>query len=141
MPTLIRAKSRGKFRPCRSDVPKRVVAHVPLDGYPTLSIIAAGDKIDGIKLASMPATQSVVRSGVGTAHHLRRFPVLLVCKGGNRRCPLEKRIAEMLEWVKQQFPGSKPAAHGDDSVRVILWADDHKKLRETIRNGWIIREV
>lgn len=141
MPTLIRAKAKGKFRPCRSDVPKRVVAHVPLDGYPTISIIAAGDKIDGIKLASMPSTQSVVRSGVGTAHHLRRYPVLLVCKGGDWRNPREKRIEWMLAWVKSQFPESKPVPHGDDSIRVILWADDHKKLHETIRNGWLIREV
>jgi len=140
MPTLIRAKPRGKFRPCRSDVPKRVVAHVPLDGYPTLSIIAAGDRIDGIKLASMPATEVPVRSGVGTAHHLRRFPVCISVVGRQEPGERTAAIAKAVDWISSKLPDSKPKVLDGNRIRVVLWADEVKFVRENINGNYRVRE-
>lgn len=144
MATLIKAKAKGKFRPCRADVPKRKVLYADDNGNLATGHFAYGDKVPGLKLLSVPSAQcdngAVVRSGVGTAHHLRRFPVYLKCVRGNAKVPKRNRIDWMIGWIVQQFPDAKPKVDDYGRIKVVLWADEAKRLRETIRGGWLVQE-
>lgn len=135
MPSLIGPPKRTKFRPCRGDVPKRTILYAPWHSEATIATVPYGDKIDGLVIKSRPARGAVVRSGIGTAHHLRRFPVLIHAKGGKY---LECRLNRILNVVSGMFPNEKPKIV-DGKVRVVLWADDAKKLRE--ETSFTIQEV
>lgn len=141
MATLVKAKARGKFRPCRADVPKRKVLFANSNGDLETGFFAYGEPIPGLKLLSAPAGQCArpvpVRSGVGTANHLRRFPVVITTSSKNG---VVRKLAKFMEFLQKKFPESKPKLENENRIRVVLWADEAKFVREHIAGNYRVRE-
>lgn len=141
MTSLVKAKAKGKFRPCRADVPKRKVLFANSLGNLEAGFFAYGEPIPGLKLLSAPAGQCAmpvpVRSGVGTAHHLRRFPVVITTTSQDH---VAERLARIIGWIENKFPESKPKLENENRIRVVLWADEAKFVRENVRGNYRVRE-
>lgn len=145
MPSLIRAKAKGKFRPCRSDVPKKKVAYFPdRHSGPQIMFLAAGDKKPDLQIMSIPATECKdcppLRSGVGTAHHLRRFPVYISAIGRHEPGERTASLQSAIQWILGKFPDSKPKVLDGNRIKVVLWAYEAKFVRENISRHYRVRE-
>lgn len=144
MKSYVGLPRKTKFRPCRSDVPKRRVFFANSLGNIEDGFFAYGEPVPGLKLLSAPASQcrkgAVVHSGVGTAHHLRRFPVVITVPGEHTANSTRNRLIRIMGWIRRQFPESKPNLENNTRLRVVLWADEAKFVRENIRGNYRVRE-
>ena len=141
MPSLVGCGRKTKFRPCRADVPKRTILYAPWDAGARFETVAYGERVEGLVLASKPASSVPVRSGVGTAHHLRKFPVRIVSTGDYPEGTLAERWERYVRFLKRTYPYCKPKIVDSRSVRVILWADDVAALkRTTVGNYRVVEE-
>ncbi len=134
MATLISARPRGKFRPARGDVPKRKVVFEGPNATPIIGFFPYGEKIPGRVILSAPASQCVdnvpPRSGIGTAHHLRRCPVTI--KPIHSLKPDQKRLERIVSLVSARFPDSGKPRKEFNYVRSVMWVNDAMKLKELI---------
>lgn len=132
MATLISAKPRGKFRPMRGDVPKRKVMFGNLVGHIEAEFFPYGEKIPGEVILSAPGNQCrtnrPTRSGIGTAHHLRRCPVTIKPIHGLR--PNPKRLGSIIKLITDRFPDSGKPRKEFNYVRAVMWVGDAIKLRD-----------
>lgn len=134
MATLISAKPRGKFRPQRGDVPKRKVIFEGPNQSLEIGFFPYGEKVPGRVILSAPGNQCVdnkpTRSGIGTAHHLRRCPVTIKPIHGLR--PNPKRLDSIIKLIADRFPDSGKARKEFNYVRAVMWVGDALKLRDLI---------
>lgn len=67
---------------------------------------------------------------------LRRYPVVITTTSDDYR---EERLTRIVGVILRKFPESKPRLENGNRIRVLLWADEAKWLRETMRGNYRIQ--